>query len=493
MAGRGPAHGRSLRAFVAFSASLALFIGVVAGSSAFRWVDLRDDGTVPGFTPTQRTDGSGSSGSEAPRTGRCSEEPCNYLLLGSDSRANLTPEEQKQFGSDEFIGGTNRADTVMLVHTDPRLEKAIILSFPRDLWVKIPGKGYDKINSAFEGGLKDGAGPQLMAQTVTDLTGLAIDHYLFVDLDGFRDIVDTLGGVEMCVPSYQVNTPGWLDATSPSGEQIEIYIDSVGRVVDLNAGLDVEPGCQRLNGTQALAYVRARHLPCDAIPDFARIGRQQQFLRSLINQMMAPAQLARAQTLISPILENLKRDEDFLPGDLIYLTGQLQGISTGNVEFRTVPGVAGWAGTQSIVEMDPSANSLFEAILEGRPISDVGTQLVSTPPSEAVTSVAVIDAGDGKAADEVFGLLSQAGFDVSPGIWGPSHAPRGIEGPAIVFRPGDDAYARVVGAYLPTVPVRESAALRGARVAVIVPAGFDPSPPAAGGGAPPASECPASG
>ena len=76
---------------------------------------------------------------------------CNYLLLGSDSRPGLSQEEQTEFGTDQQIGGENRADTIMLVHTDPKLEKAIIVSFPRDLYVDIPGHGEDKINAAFEG------------------------------------------------------------------------------------------------------------------------------------------------------------------------------------------------------------------------------------------------------------------------------------------------------------------------------------------------------
>jgi LCP family protein required for cell wall assembly len=465
-----------------------LLVGVAVGVGTIRLVQVRSEGTVEGFRPTTRSNaGGGSTSSAEPPvlpTGRCAGEPCNYLLLGSDSRAGLPA---ARYGTDEQIGGEHRADTIMLVHTDPRLEEAIVLSFPRDLWVEIPGRGFDKINSAFEGGV-EGGGPQMMAQTVSDLTGLPIDHYLFVDLDGFRDVVDVIGGIELCIPAYQVNTPGWLDATTPDGEATRVYDDSVGRIVDINAGLDVEPGCQHLAGSQALAYVRARHLPCDSIPDFARIGRQQQFLRALINQMLEPAQFARAPALVGPILRNLRRDEAFEPGDLIYLVGQLRGLATGAVEFRTVPGVAGWAGPKSIVEMDASANALFDAILDGRPINDVGRQLVSTAPSEAVTTVAVIDDGAGGIAAEVEDVLSKAGFEIAPAIWDASKTPRGVKGPAIVVRPGDDEYARVVSAYFPGVRVVESADLKGVKVAMLVPAGFDPNPEALSGGGP--AECP---
>jgi anionic cell wall polymer biosynthesis LytR-Cps2A-Psr (LCP) family protein len=461
---------------VAITASLALVVGLASAGFAVQWLSLRDEGTKD-FDPTQPR---GATASPALETGKCADHPCNYLLLGSDSRAGLDPEK---YGTNEDIGGENRADTIMLVHTDPALEKAIVLSFPRDLWVEIPGRGSDRINAAFEGGV-GGGGPQLMAQTVSNLTGLRIDHFLYVDLLGFQRVVETLGGVDMCIPAYNVNTPGWVTAGSPTGEDVQVYIDAPGRIVDPKAGLDIEPGCQQLDGTQALAYVRARHLPCDAIPDFSRIGRQQQFLRSLINRMLQPSQLVQAPRLVSPILRSLQRDRDFLPADLVYLVGQLQGLTTGAVEFRAVPGFSAWEGTKSVVQMDPSADRLFEAIKDGRPISGVGTQLVNTPPSEANTTVAVVDANATDVAEEALAILSQAGFDVSPGVVPATQAPAGLQAPAIVFQPGQSSYAQVVGAYFPGLELVESAQLRGAPVAVVVAPSYDPSPPSQGSAGP---------
>jgi LCP family protein required for cell wall assembly len=265
-----PSHHRRLtRVLVAVTASISLLVGVIGGASAVQWIRLRDVGTEEGFRGTT------VSGSPVPATGECSDRPCNYLLLGSDSRAGLPLDQQHQFGTDTDIGGSNRADTIMLVHTDPALEKAIVVSFPRDLWVQIAdGHGHDKINAAFEGGV-NGGGPQLMADTVTELTGLPIDHYLYIDLAGFEKVVETLGGVTLCIPSNQVNTPGTLYQHTASGGEQPIEYSEVGHVADPNTGLDVVPGCQRLDGFQALAYVRTRSLPCDTIPDFARISRQQ--------------------------------------------------------------------------------------------------------------------------------------------------------------------------------------------------------------------------
>jgi LCP family protein required for cell wall assembly len=472
MAERISEHGTLTRALVGVTASLALVVGLVTVGLTVRWVQIRNIGTDPIFH------GAAPGGT---KPGPCVDKACNYLLLGSDSRAGLSPEQQAQFGTDESLGGANRADTIMLVHTDPRLQKAIVVSFPRDLWVAIPGRGHDRINTAFEGGLRHG-GPQLVAQTVADLTGLQIDHYLYVDLEGFRRTVNTLGGVDMCIPAYNVNTPGDLTGTGTNGEPVLVHYDEVGHIADPDSGLNIKPGCQRLNGDQALAYVRARHLPCDHIPDFARIGRQQQFLRAVVNQMLQPGMVARAPALVEPVLGNLRRDSKLLPSDLVYLVGQLRGMSTGAVEFRTVPGFAAQEGTKAVLRMDPSAREIFRAIRSGQPIGNVGTALVNTPPSEANTRVAVVDANSGATASSVEGVLNDAGFDVSPGIWQATEAPIDIRGPAIVFRPEASANANVVAAYFPDLRLVASTDLRGAQVAIVVPSSYTLVRPGQGGG-----------
>ncbi len=476
-------HGALARAIVAITATLSLVVGALTAVVAVRLWQVRDIGTEPGWRRTV------PSGTPTPPAMSCSELACNYLLLGSDSRAGLSPEEQERFGTDESIGGTSRADTIMLVHVDPRLEDAIVLSFPRDLWVEIPGRGRDRINTAFEGGLKQG-GPQLMAQTITDLTGLEIDHYLHVDLEGFKRIVDTLGGIDICIPAYNVNTPGWLTATSANGEPVQVYYDDVGHIADPDAGLNIEPGCQRLAGDQALAYVRARHLPCDHIPDFSRIGRQQQFLRAVLNQMLQPTMAVKAPALVSPILASLRRDPAFATSDLIYLAGRLRGLTSGAVEFRSVPGLAAQVGAKSVLRMDPSANQIFAAIRRGGPIGSAGTQLVETPPSEANTTVAVVDAGSGDTAAGVQAVLADAGFDITPGIWPRDETPTEAPTSAIVFRPATAAHAQVVSAYFPDLPLVASAGLRDAHVAIVVNSSYELVDPGEAPGSDGASECP---
>jgi LCP family protein required for cell wall assembly len=460
---------------LAVTASLAIVVGLGMGAFAARWYTLRNIGVDPGFIPVV-----GHDGTTYARSGACSKEPCNILLLGSDSRTGLSASQQEVSGTNQDIGGEARADTIMLVHIDPATNKTIILSFPRDLWVSIPDHGTDKINSAFEGGI-NGGGPQLMAETVHQLTHLPIDHYLYVDLNGFQHAVDTVGGVDMCIPSYYVNTPGDLEGVDASGATVSIHYSEVGHVADPYTGLDVLPGCQHLGGEQALAYVRSRHnLPCSPIPDFARIGRQQQFMRALINQMLKPTEIAKAPGLVGPVLSSLHRDSGFLPGDLVYLIGRMRGINTDAVQFRSVSGTNAMIGTQAVVEMDPADKKLFAAIRNGDPLPDIGSLLPITPPSPANTTVEVLDAGNAAAANAVEGTLAQAGFDTGPGIV-QGKMPKGVTKAAIVYAPNKSPFAEVVHSYFPGLPMIEVKDLD-VPVAVVVPHGFEPSSPSPSGG-----------
>jgi LCP family protein required for cell wall assembly len=462
-------HGRLARVFVAVSASLALFLAAGSAYGLVQYVAANRNDHPIIFDPT------GASGSQAP-IGPCIDDVCNYLLLGSDSRAGLTPAQQAVSGTNADIGGSNRADTIIVVHTDPKLQKAIILSFPRDLWVDIPGHGPDKINAAFEGGV-DGNGPKQMAATINQLTGLTINHVLYVDLAGFQGVVDTLGGVEMCIPAENVNTPGYVEA-----EEGSIYYGEKGHIVDPRTGLDVLPGCQTLSGDQALAFVRTRHLRCDsAAPDFYRISRQQQFLRAVINRLLQPAELAKLPGQIQPIMDNLRKDDKLDIADLVYLVGQLRGISTGAAEFRSVPAYPiTTSGGLDALKMDPSANQIFRAIREGKPIGDVGLTPQYTPPSPANIVVPVVDhASEGKAA-AVEQILADSGFDIAPGVVLYADYGANVAGNVIAYQPGHEVDAKVVQQYFPDLPIKEVKGLTDP-VAVFVTASYEPAQVGIGG------------
>ncbi|HEV8565398.1 MAG TPA: LCP family protein [Actinomycetota bacterium] len=482
---RDRAHGRVVRAFLATTAVLSLFVGALGGYGYAAFSQAQD---ATKKIPQVRQD---PNGRDVPHNdyGPCIDRVCNYLILGSDSREGLSHEEQVAAGTDEEIGGTNRSDVIMLVHTDPDQERATILSFPRDLWVPIWHRDENKINSAFEGGLR-GGGPQLVVKTVEDLTGVHINHWLYVDLARFEHIVEVLNGVNMCVPASQVNTPGWLTQSSATGET-QVYYEAPGHIVDPNTGLDIKPGCQLLDAQQALAYVRTRHLPCDNVPDFSRIGRQQQFLRAVLNRLLTPSEIAQAPTLVKPIAQNLATDEEFKLADVIYLLGQLKGISTGDVDFRAVPGVPETNSSGlSIVTMDPKARELFSALAENKQLpSNVGVQLEGTPVSEAQISVPVVDHASGGLAAGVETVLSDSGFNVAPGIEQFAAFGADVNGSVIAYEPGRIVEAQVVGQYFPNLKLVEVArhSLHGNPVAVFITASFEP--PEDGSGPPPAESC----
>ncbi len=171
--------------------------------------------------------------------------PINILLLGSDKRAG-------QRGS----GDPGRADSIILIRMDNDQGFISMLSFPRDLYVNIPGYGMNKINASFAFG-----GPAKAIETVKALTGQPINYFVNIDFNGFVKLVDQVGGVYLDVDRkyFNKNTPG------AAGSYSEI---------------DLKPGYQRMNGKDALSYVRYRHTDSD----FARIARQQAFLSELKRQ-----------------------------------------------------------------------------------------------------------------------------------------------------------------------------------------------------------------
>lgn len=176
-----------------------------------------------------------------------------YLLVGSDSREGLTAEQRKEYSTGNAAG--KRTDTIMLVHVSDSGGKPVLVSIPRDSYVPIPGHGSNKINAAFAFG-----GAKLLTETVEQVTGLHVDGYLEIGFGGFAQIVDSLGGVHLCV-ARDMN--------------------------DEKAHINLKKGCQVLNGPNALGYVRARY--SDPLGDIGRANRQRQFLGAVMKQAATPS------------------------------------------------------------------------------------------------------------------------------------------------------------------------------------------------------------
>ncbi|HEX6208707.1 MAG TPA: LCP family protein [Actinomycetota bacterium] len=362
-------------------------------------------------------------------------DPINVLILGSDTREGLE-EEEEQFGSPEMVEG-ERSDTIILGHFDPQEERAVLVHFPRDLRVEIPGHGEDKINAAFTLG-----GPNLAIKTVSRLTGIPIHHYIEVNFNSFRTIVAALGGVEVCIDRPMIDPMAELELP--------------------------EAGCYQMDGDTALAFVRARNVEGDLIPDFARISRQQQFIRAVTNKLFSLGSVTRIPELVRAVAGSVRTDHALTVTDLLDYGRELQGLAaedpTGasTVDLRIVPGLAG----PSFVEMTPEAEALFRRLREDRPLGDLGTAPPGeVPPSPAQIAVKVVGAGRAAVAARAEDLLRDAGFIVLPGDRRP---PR--EASEIVHAAGAEAMAQVVAGYFPDLTLRQGgrALLGEADVAVVL-------------------------
>ena len=172
-----------------------------------------------------------------------------YLLAGSDSRegSHLTDSTEGQ-----------RADTIMLL-TAPESGTPSLISLPRDTFVEIPGYGPNKLNAAYSFG-----GPELLVQTVEQLTGITIDHFVEIGMGGVADLVDAVGGVELCL-DYDVD--------------------------DADSHLEWEAGCHPADGETALAFARMRH--ADPLGDIGRNQRQQQVIKAISAKVATPSLLVR--------------------------------------------------------------------------------------------------------------------------------------------------------------------------------------------------------
>ncbi len=177
----------------------------------------------------------------------------NWLITGSDSRAGLTPQQIRHLSVGKNIPG-HRSDTIMILHIPSGGGPAVLVSLPRDSYVPIPGYGMNKINAAFSFG-----GPQLLARTVQNVTGLRIDHYMGIGFGGLVNVVNDVGGVQMCFQH---------------------------RLYDRASGLHLRKGCQVLNGYKALSFVRTRHN--FATQDLQRIQNQRIFLKALLDKVTSP-------------------------------------------------------------------------------------------------------------------------------------------------------------------------------------------------------------
>ncbi len=214
------------------------------------------------FSDIQQPKIAGAAGSKGKQTEIpvwSGTERVNILLMGVDRRG-MRPNE------------TPRSDSMLIVSIDPVQKRFDLFSILRDTYVKIPGYGRSRINTA----LADG-GPELAMQTVSEFSGLSIDRYVITDFEGFKSLIDAVGGVELEVEKNM----RYRDPTDDG-----VY------------DIDLKKGFQRLDGSKALQYVRFRH---DAMSDYTRTERQRKLLKALATQMKSGTTLIQLPSILQGV------------------------------------------------------------------------------------------------------------------------------------------------------------------------------------------------
>ncbi|MEP7035695.1 MAG: LCP family protein [Actinomycetota bacterium] len=266
----------------------------------------------------------------------------DYVLVGSDSREGLTPAQQRllRTGSTKVAEG-KRTDSIILVHVPSGGGKAALISLPRDSYLPIPGHGHNKINAAYSLG-----GPRLLVQTIEGVTGVRIDGYVEIGFGGFASVVDSLGGVDICV-KHAMDDP--------------------------KAGINLKPGCQTLNGPKALGYVRARY--SDPLGDIGRVQRQRQFLGAIMHKAASPSTVLipwRYYAFADSAGAGLTVGDDTTLRDVTRVLQAIRSVSGGQGLSLTVPVSNPALPTHvgSAVKWDTAkARALFTAIKNDEPLT----------------------------------------------------------------------------------------------------------------------------
>jgi LCP family protein required for cell wall assembly len=224
----------------------------------------------------------------------------NWLITGSDSRQGLTHKQERRYHTGFNVSG-GRSDTVLILHIPGNGLPAVLMSLPRDSYVRIPGYGMNKLNAAYSFG-----GPKLLAQTVQNATGLRIEHYMGIGFGGFVNVVNDVGGVTMCF-------------------QHALH--------DKAAGLNMSKGCHTLSGGKALSFVRTRHE--FTTQDLQREQNQRVFMHALLSKMTSPGTMINPFAIVPAALgavDNLTVDEGTHLKDLMSVAFALR-----HPETTTVP------------------------------------------------------------------------------------------------------------------------------------------------------------
>ena len=385
-----------------------------------------------------------------------------YLIVGTDTRVGKNGKVGA--GTTADAEGA-RSDTVILVNVPADRSRVVAVSFPRDLQVDRPEcKGWDnntgtytsdvvpaetgaKLNTAYGDG-----GPACAVEVIQQLSGLNINHFIAMDFYGFEQVVNKLGGVQVCSP-----TP--------------LYDYELGQILS-------KAGSQKVTGKRALNYVRARTVDTEGNGDYGRIKRQQLFLSSLLRGMLSSQVLTnpvKLNGIINTFIKNSFVDQ-VNTQDLINLGQSLQGLQAGRVTFLTTP-TSGTTtdGSNNEIPRTDDINAIFDAIINDQPLPgeqkssnpsasraptstskstsaaaptstpSAPTQVTATATAPGNIGVRVLN-GTGTAglASKVSDAMSQLGFDVR----GVADASENQTATIVRYGPGQQAAAATVASMI---------------------------------------------
>jgi polyisoprenyl-teichoic acid--peptidoglycan teichoic acid transferase len=349
--------------------------------------------------------------------------PMTILMVGSDSRAGLTGQDAKALGKASSVGG-QRSDTIILVRIDPKTTEASLLSIPRDLWVKIPGHTYSqRINTTFD------TGPDLLVQAVQQDLGIPIDHYVEVNFDSFRQIVNAVGGIKE-------------------------YFPTPARDIYSNLSIKSE-GCYNLSGDQALQFVRSRHYEYysggrwhfEAESDLARIRRQQSFIKKMVGKAQSSGLTnpLKLNGIVAGVTENLTVDKGFSQSLMLSLAKRFKSVSPTSIASSTLPtNAAVIQGNDVLLLKQPDAAVAIAQFL-GRPLPAPDTTSTAAVPAGLKPSQVRVQVQNGTGqpgqAGKAETALQAQGFVVT----GVGTAPS-LNNPTsmVRYRSGDDGKAALV-------------------------------------------------
>ena len=363
------------------------------------------------------------------------DAPQNFLIVGTDTADGLPDDDPVRVGRDSGV----RSDTIMIVRLDPATERAALLSLPRDLYVPIAGtRGSARINSAIQGG------PARLVATITDNFDIPIHHYLEVDLQGFRDLVDAVDGVPVYFPDP---------------------------VRDRQSGLSVpEAGCVTLDPVQALAFARSRtyevrrdgRWEVDGSGDLGRISRQQDFIRRALHRAFQrgarnPAVLA---DLVQVGTEAVTIDGTLTPAALLELGQRFRSFDPETLVTYGLPVFDDVRGGAEVLRLDT---------VTAQPVLDV---FRGEDPNRVAPDNTVVQVRNGTPqaalAEEIAVELRGLGFVLPPDAVADATS-FDIPETTVLYREGEEERALLVAGALATDPVvEEGEFILGADIVLVV-------------------------